>query len=84
MEVIGRGNIVKNRIGKGGIEFARKVFGIRLRGMINASTRFDKFDKLARIQLIELKARYEAMDARQKSEGASASSLWTVTESMQQ
>lgn len=81
MEVIGRGNIVVNRIAKRRLDFARTIFEIRIQGMIDAANRFAKFDKIARMQLTELKARYEASDAKKRTEGAKSS--WTVTSSMQ-
>lgn len=63
MEVFGRQNILQNRIAKNKLEFARKIFAIRLRGAINETKRFEKFDKIAREQLKELKTRYEAKEA---------------------
>lgn len=79
MEVIGRGNIVKNRIEKRRLDFARNVFGIRLRGMRDSANRLEKFDKIAHMQLKALKARYDVSEAKKVNAGATSS--WTVTSS---
>lgn len=81
MEVIGRANIVKNRIEKRRLDFARHVFGTRLRGMIDAPDRLEKFDKIAREQLNGLKSRFQIKDATKTTAGTSSS--WTVTSSSQ-